>query len=227
MKRYGRLAAAFGAAALLLAGCGQTVPDKIEESTLVISAKGKVTAYMVGEFDKSYYNLTELEAMAREEAARFSGSAKGDAPVKVEGVSAAEDGGSRIVVTYSFDSTDSYRQFMQGDEELFFGTAAEAALQGYGGVTLYDPGDGSELPWTEAVGESGRHIVVYRPDLAGQSGAGAGEDGMRPKETSRRIYCPAPVRLVSRGAAVNPDGSVEMTWTAENAQEPLYILLKK
>ena len=218
MKRYGRLAAAFGAAALLLAGCGQKVPDRIEETTLVINSKGNVTAYMVGEFDKSYYSLSELEVMVREEAARFCGSAKKSEAVKVEKVSAAQDGGSGIVVECSFDGTDSYQDFMRKDETLFYGTVAEAIQQGYGGVTMYDAENGTAALWTEAAGELGKHVVIYCP-----GGQTEGES----EETGLAIYCPYKAEYVSEGAGVQKDGSVEMIWTAENVSQPLYILLKK
>lgn len=218
MKRYGRLAAAFGAAALLLAGCGQKVPDRIEESTLVINAKGKVTAYMVGEFDKSYYSLSELEVMAKEEAAKFCGSAKKNEAVKVEKVSAAQGVAGRVVVEYSFDGTDSYQDFMKGDETLFYGTVAEAIRQGYGGVTMYDAKNGTAALWTEVAGELGKHVVIYCP--------GGRTEGEK-EETGLAIYCPYKAEYVSEGAGVQKDGSVEKIWTAENASEPLYILLKK
>lgn len=218
MRRYGKLAAAFGAAVLLLAGCGQKVPDRIEKSTLVINAKGNVTAYQVGEFDKAYYNLSELEVMAKEEAARFCGSVKKSGAVKVDKVSGTQDDDGSVVVQYSFDGADSYQDFMKGDETLFYGTVAEAIRQGYGGVTMYDAKDGTSMLWTEAAGELGKHVVIYCP-----GGRTEGEE----EETDLAIYCPYKAEYVSEGAVVQKDGSVEKIWTAENVSEPLYILLKK
>lgn len=220
MRRFGRLAT-LGLLAVLFSGCGQALPETetIEESTLVISADGRLTAYLVGEFDKSYYDFDELAAMAREEASEFGGS--GDtAPVKMESVeTAAVDGGTRVVVTYSFDSADSYEEFIE--DTLFYGTVEEALAQGYGsGVSLQNVNDGFIMTGQELSQEQGKHLVIFCPKQ---------EELSKEQEAEKHliIYCPEQVEYLSQGVVLNQDGSVDISWIEGTQYTPVYILLSK
>ena len=220
MRRFGRLTVLAGLVLLVtqLSGCGQQVVAKtLKESTLVISADGRLTAYLVGEFDKSYYDLTELAAMAEDEAAEFGGT--GDtAPVKVESVEPAEDGSSRVVVTYAFDSADSYEEFIE--DTLFYGTVEEALAQGYGGVSLQNVNDGFIMAGQDLSQVEGKHLVVFCPKQVELS---------KEQETEKHliIYCPEQVEYLSRGVVLNQDGSVDISWIEGTEYTPVYILLKK
>lgn len=213
MRKVGRLASACILFSALLSGCGQAgVPENVQEPTLAVSEEGQVTACMVGEFDRSYYDLDELKDMAVAEAAAFGGSLGETAPVRVESVEAAE-GSNRVVVTYIFNNTESFEGFT-GDR-LFYGTVAEALTQGYGdGVTLESVKDGSLMTADELAQNSERHLVVYCPAPA-------------ESEQHLTIYCSEQVEYVSRGAAVNKDGSVDVAWTEDSEYVPVYILLRK
>lgn len=203
MRRFVRLAAVFVLLAIMLSGCGQAaVTEDIQKTTLVIDGKGGVTAYLVGEFDKAYYNLSELTTMARDEAAEFSAGKSGAAAVTVEKVEAAQDGSSRVVVEYVFDGTESYRDFL--GEQLFYGTVSEAIAQGYcRGVELKDVNDGSLLSEDDLMGDVKKHLVVTN--------------------TAAVIYCPDKVSHIGGEAFLNQDGSVDTTRT----EGVTYILLKK
>ena len=218
MRRFGKLAA-LGLLVVLLSGCGQVVPETetIEEPTLVIFADGRLTAYLVGEFDKSYYDFDELAAMAQEEASEFSGS--GDtAPVKMESVeTSAVDGGTRVVVAYTFDSAASYEGFTE--DTLFFGTVEEALSQGYGSdVTLLNVKDGSILTGGQLSQNQEKHLVVFCPKPAEPSQE---QDG----EKQLVICCPWRVGFLSEGAALDQDGGVRISWTEGSKYAPVYILL--
>lgn len=202
MKRFGKFAVALCLAAVLLAGCGQTsVPETIEEPTLILTGDGGVTACLVGEFDKSYYDLSELTEMAREEAAEYGLALDGTARVTVKNVETVRDGSSRIALTYVFDGTESYEDYI--GESLFYGTVAEALSQGYGGVTLESVRDGVSMTGEELAGETDRHLIVT--------------------DTKAVIYCPDRVEYVSSGASLNGDGSVD----ASETEGLVYILLRR
>lgn len=216
MRRFGWLAvpALFVA---LFSGCGQVVPETIEESTLVIYEDGRLTAHLVGEFDKSYYDLTELTAMAQDEAAEFGGVEE-TAPVRMESVELAEDGSGRVVVTYTFNGTDSYEEFIE--DTLFYGTVKAALAQGYGGdVTLQSVKDGSLMAGSELSQKQEKHLIVFCPKQGPLSQNG--------EEKHLVIYCPEQVEFVSEGAVLKQDGTVDVFWTEGTAITPVYILMDK
>ena len=216
MRRFGCLAVPV-LLVFLFTGCGQAVPKTIEESTLVIFKDGRLTAYLVGEFDKSYYDLTELTAMAQDEATEFGGT-KDTAPVKMESVEPAQDGSSRVVVTYTFDSAGSYEDFIE--DTLFYGTVEEALVKGYGSnVTLQNVKDDSLLTGRELSQEQERHLIVFCPKQTKTPKVG--------EEKHLVISCPEKVEFLSGGAVLNQDGTVDVSWTEENALTPVYILMKK
>lgn len=222
MRRFGRLTVLAVLVLLVpqLSGCGQRVVAKtLKESTLVISADGRLTAYLVGEFDKSYYDLTELAAMAEDEAVEFGGGIEDAAPVKMESVEPAEDGSNRVVVTYSFDSADSYEEFIE--DTLFYGTVEEALARGYGsGVSLQNVNDGFIMTGQDLSQIQGKHLVVFCPKQVEIS---------KEQETEKHfiIYCPDQVEYLSRGAVLNKDGSVDISWIEGTEYAPVYILLSK
>lgn len=204
MKKCGKLAAGVLVAAMLLSGCGQAaVPEVIVEPTLVIDSDGRVTAYLVGEFDKSYYDLSELTAMAREEAAEFSDTSQdGTVPVTVKSVEAAQDGSSRIVLAYQFDSTDSYKGFI--GNELFYGTVEDALSKGYIQDVILQSVKSEATHVRETLEEQKeKHLIIT--------------------DVAAVIYCPERVTYLSAGAVMKEDGSVD----ASKAPGIVYILLRK
>ena len=205
MRRIGKPAAALGISAVLLAGCGRTgISGDVREPALAVTKDGEVTACMVGEFDRDYYDLDELAQMARAEVADFVGSSGEQAPVRVESVEASEDpedGAGRVVVTYHFDSPEIYEKFT--GETLFYGTVAQAAARGYSCFTVKSVKGGEILTAAEMLLEEKRHVIIT--------------------ETAADIYCPGKVEYLGDGAVLNEDGSVD---TSE-AGGTVCILLKK
>lgn len=199
-----KLAAGLCLLVLLLSGCGQTaVPEEISEPSLVIGSDGGVTAYLVGQFDKSYYDLSELAAMAREEAAEFGRpSSDGTMPVTVDSVENVQDGSGRVVVTYHFDGTASYKEFL--GNELFYGTVGEALAQGYLPDMIFQSvGNGTPMTSEALTAEKDRHLIITNAAAV--------------------VYCPNKVTHVSSGAVINSDGSVD----ASQASDTVYIILNK
>lgn len=208
MKRAGKLAAGLCLALILCVGCGQEEgPAAVKENALVISGKGEVTAYVVGEFDRAYYDVAELADMAGAEADAFNRTRGGgeQVPVSVGQVEPVEGAADKVVVTYHFDSADSYTQFMSQFEEctLFWGTVSEAASKGYlSGVSLANVKDGTSLT-EEGLKQNGdRRLIIT--------------------DARASVYCPSKVTHLSEGAVMNEDNSVG-TFQAEGT---VYILLK-
>ena len=228
MRKVGRLGTACILLAVLLSGCGQAgMPENVQEPALAVADGGQVTACMVGEFDRFYYDLDELTEMARAEAAAYGGTLGETAPVRVDGVKASDDGSNRVIVTYIFDSPESYEGFLrtvlQFDELLFYGTVSEALAQGYGSnVTLQSVKDDSLMTGTELAQKQEKHLIIYRPEQTERD-----QDLEEKKVTRVTIYCPERVEYVSSGAVINDDGSVDTVWTEGDMYEPVYILLRK
>ncbi len=201
MKKCGMLAAGACLAAALLSGCGQTVPEDITGSALAVEKSGSVTAYLVGEFDKPYYDLTELTTMAREEAREFCGGLREDA-VTVESVEEARDGSGRIVLAYRFDGAESYERF-SGDQ-FFYGTVGEAVQKGLiGDPALQDAKTGEPMLPGALEKQMGKHMIIT--------------------DAAMTVYCPGSVAYLSAGAALAEDGGVDVS----QASGTVYILLKR
>lgn len=201
MKKSMRLAALLCLTAACLAGCGAAqVPEDPQTSAVAVSGKGQITAYLVADFDKAYYDLAELTAMAEEEAAAFNAAQTGDGtPVTVESAELPEDG--KVKLTYRFDGWESYSEF--NGTQFFYGTVTEAAEKGYiSGAVLKSVKDGSALG-EEALAENGDKMIIVT-------------------DADADIYCPSKVTYVSDGVSLNEDGSV----AAAQAEKPVYILLK-
>ena len=62
-------AAVIGLLGAVSTGCGGGTPDivDIEKSTVYLTKDGTVSAYLVEEFDKEYYDVAELEQMIQSE----------------------------------------------------------------------------------------------------------------------------------------------------------------
>lgn len=201
MKRFMRLVVSLCLTAVCLAGCGASgVPEEIGTSAIAVSGKGQITAYLVADFDKAYYDLAELNAMAAEEAAAFNAAQAGDGtPVTVEEAELLENG--KVKLTYQFDGWESYSKF--NETQLFYGTVEEAAGKGYtSGIALKSVKDGSLLDEEELVKNGDKLLIIT--------------------DAAADIYCPSKAAYVSDGVSLNEDGSV----AAAQAEKPVYILLK-
>ena len=117
-----RALAAFFAGCLLLSGCGSAkLPDTIENTTVAVDSKGVVTSYLVDTFDKAYYSVNELAAMAAEDAADYNAEhpAADAIALKVERVELLADG-TKVMVQHVYNDSKVYEDY--NGQELFFGT---------------------------------------------------------------------------------------------------------
>lgn len=145
------------AALCLLSGCGgERVPDR---NTVSIQKDGTIRQTIVDQFEPEYYDVEELNAMAQEKIARLGGT---DAAIVCESMK-AEDG--RIVVEMTYQTDTDYRNF--NNRELFSGTVAEAAAQGYAFQNLVGT-DGAAVG-AEVVASAGEDRVVIIQTKAGEA----------------------------------------------------------
>ena len=189
MRKHGRLMAALCLCVAFLSGCGEAkVPEIVDTPSVAVSKEGEVTVWQVGLFDKADYVLSELQTMATQEAAQFNSDSGKASAVTVDKVEALEGGSGKVVVAYRFDGWESASAFLE--EELFFGTASEAALAGRtAGMTLESVKDGA--PYSEEqLGQDADEKVVIT-------------------DIKANIYCPGKVTHITPGASVNSDGSID------------------
>lgn len=198
----GRIAAALCLCLIFLAGCGEAkVPDVVDVPSVSVGKEGDVTVWQVGVFDRDDYVLSELQAMAVEEAGRFNSSMQKEAAVAIEKVEELNDGSGKVVVTYRFDGWESCTAYLE--EELFFGTMSEAVLRGFGsGITLKSVKDDAVLPEGQLMQDTDSNLLVT--------------------DMKANVYCPGKVTHISDGARVNPDGSVDTS----GADGRIYILYR-
>jgi len=210
MKKIGKLMAALMLSMVFLVGCnGTQLPDVIDSPTVSVGEDGRITYWLVGEFDKDYYKVSELSQMAIEEAKSFNESWNGEikgsegeiAPVTVANVEELGNGNNTVVVTYQFGNWEAYTDF--NDSELFYGTVGEAALKGYSAkVTLKSVKDDSVFTEEQIKHATDKYIIVT--------------------DVKADIYCPGKITYISEGAVINDDGSVDTT----NVDGLAYIMLK-
>lgn len=187
---------------LFLTGCGEAkVPDVIDSPTVSVGRKGQITVWQVGDFDRDDYILSELKAMAEDEAARYNDAVQKKSAVTVERVEALPDGSGRVVVAYRFDGWESMGEFLE--EDLFFGTVKEAVLKGYDvNVGMKSAKDGTPVPEGQLKQWEDKYLVIT--------------------DMKADIYCYGTVAYISGDAVMNEDGSVDTS----DVEGFAYILLK-
>ncbi len=205
MRKCGKFAAICCMLGVLLTGCGESgAPDTEEKSTLIIDKNGGVAYHLVEEFAEDYYELSELETMASEEAANFNKTKQNEEkkPVNVEKVELLANDPKKVTVQYSFRDVGCFSEFT--GSALFYSTVSEAMSRGYRiEATLNSVAD--DIALTEELLQSHGDSRIVITDI---------------KTT---IVCPFKVTHLSEGVSLREDGSVDTT----GAEGIVYILLKK
>ncbi len=202
MKKYAWLMGLLCLCALFLSGCGEAkLPDVIQTPTVSVTREGAVAVWLLGDFDKDYYSISELTDMAVSEAAQFCGAKKRDTAAVVDKVENVQGSATKVMVSYKFDSGDSCSEFL--GNVFFYGTVGEAIQKGYSMDVIMRSVDDNSL-FTEAqLRQAGdRYLVIT--------------------DISADIYCPAVVTHISNGALLNEDKSVNPS----AAEGLVYILMK-
>ena len=199
MRRYAKLMTTILILTLFmilgLTGCGEKEVIPVTEPTVEITSDGEMIAYLVEDFDKEYYDLSELDAMVREEVAEY---VKKQAPVTetdtevltVESVSMAADGSKKAVVALKFANSEIYGDYF--DVEAFYGTVAEAEAAGYGlSAALISVKDGEIFTDEQAKKLSKKKILVIQEAVV--------------------VRCPKEVLYVGTNASLTEEGFVDCT----------------
>lgn len=198
--------------AMLLAGCSGAakVPEDVEQTSLVIDKEGVITSHMVDVFDKSHYDLEELREMAAQEVAAYNTANQTGttAPVTMEQAKNLSD--SKVLVTYNYDSADTYENY--NGTTLFYGTITEAESAGYDFESLNQvlySADGDESMVSSELGDSSmreKYVVILTENTL--------------------VYCPYKVAYTSENAVLKEDGSVDTTAVLPE-EYPVIIVLEK
>lgn len=188
--------------AVFLAGCGAAkVPEIIEAPTVSFSKEGEIAYWMVGDFDKDYYSIPELTSMAVEEASRFCSARQNESAVVVEKVEAMQNGSSKVVVSYQFDSCENCGEFL--GNEIFYGTVGEAIQRGFStDVIMRSVSDSTLFTEAQLKQAADKYLVIT--------------------DIKANIYCPRSVTHISNDALLNEDGSVNPSMV----DGLVYILMK-
>lgn len=190
----------------LISGCGQSkVPKELSVPAISVTGKGKVTAYIVEDFDKDYYDLAELGTMVEDELSKFNESRKSaegeEAVVMVSLTGSEATEMPKAVLVLEFRDITCYRDYFGMD--LFYGTVAQAQEAGYDlNVELTNVKDGTTIGKNEIFGMGNSHILIVQDNV--------------------RVFCPGKVQYVTSKAAVKEDGSVEPSDTEDST----YIIMK-
>ena len=196
---------------VFLSGCqgAAKAPEQVEQNSLVLRQNGGLTAYIVDVFDKSYYDVDGLKAMAEEEVSSYNSTHTGEKDsVTLNGIETGADG-SLVVVSYDFAGAGAYASFM--GTRLFYGTVAEAEQAGYrfGDMNqiLVSP-SGNKSIVTDSLGTelSGKHVALV--------------------EEGTNVYCPYKVAYISENAVVMEDGSINTAGVYED-KYPAVIVMEK
>ena len=117
-----------GAAAILLTAlltaCGEKSP---EVTSVSIDKDGAVTNVIYEEFDKDYYDVSELESMVGSEIDSYN-SEFISPRITLDGVELIDDG-AFVKVSMTFKDASDFSSF--NEEKVFYGTIEEAIDAGY------------------------------------------------------------------------------------------------
>ncbi len=204
MKKTTKLCAGMLILAIMLGGCGQVrLPKIIDKTTISINKEGRLTVYLVDEFAKEYYNLSELTEMAVREAAEYNRQypEQEQAKISVEKADLLPENTDFVRIQYQYDSSKTYSEFNEGD--LFYGTVAQALAEKQDLDTiLYQVKDHSIFTKEQIEAETGRKLLITNEKAI--------------------FYCNGKITHTSEGVVIQDDGSIDTRQSEGN----VYILFK-
>lgn len=177
MKRKGFLTAVVMLAAMMLTGCGESVPviGEVETSSIYLTEEGTVTAFLVEEFDEEYYSESELEEMICLEIEDYCSQAKAGegemAPVSLtqilgpgEKAGVAGQSVSSVTVQMEYASPEDYSAYNR--KVLYLGTIGQAQADGYPIKTdLKSVSDDSVLTREQAQDMGNYYILITQESI--------------------------------------------------------------
>lgn len=148
-------------ASLFLSGCGEQ-ESVVQITNLQIEKDGRVISNIVEDFEKEIYTIEELTAMIQEEIAAYNQSSQAISSEKVE---ISQEDQDKVLVTMLYASCKDYMAF--NDEELFYGTIAEAKEAGFDlNVELISATDANHKITKEDLYDmANNHIFIIRENI--------------------------------------------------------------
>lgn len=148
-------------AAFLLTSCGEDikVPEDVLTTSISIDSEGVVTEYLVDTFDRDYYNIDELRAMATEEAGAFNSENKTGEENPINILDVKLNSVKDVVVSTTYDNADTFTAYT--GSMLFYGTVEEAMSAGIDlQAVIKDVDDGTVLGEDKLEDSKSRHIII-------------------------------------------------------------------
>lgn len=193
MKKYIRMLAGLLLCSLLFSGCGSAeVPEVIDTTTIIIDKEGVITSYLVDEFHKDYYSVSELTDMAVEDAAAYNAEHQNDEtiPLRVEKVELLA-GGDKVLVQHIYDEDETYAEY--NESVFFYGTVEDAIKEGYDlSALLTSVKDGTPLTTEDLMKKPEKSYVLIT-------------------DAKAVVYCPRKITHVGDGVVYSDNGSVDTT----------------
>lgn len=204
MRKCGGMLIFVCMAAAMLSGCGTDPLTAFGATTVVVEKGGGLTYCLVEDFEKEYYDLQELEAMARKEAADFNSRADsgGKDAVTVKKVELLPGDPARVSVVYQFEDSGSFSEFT--GSSFFYGTVGEAVYrEGYDLQNALISVKDGKVQMAGALLQDGKKMLIVT-------------------DVKAVFYFPSGVSCLSGGLSLSEDGRVDAT----DAEGLVYILLK-
>jgi len=144
--------------ALMIAGCNEETLT-FAEPTLEVSKKGEISQTIVENFDKTYYDIQELQNYMNAAINECNASLGDKGEVSLKDVH-VEDG--KVFATIDFDSMEAIESF--NGEKYFYGSVNDAYDAGYSlDISMKSVSDGSVIGKTEVMEMKKKHILIV-PD---------------------------------------------------------------
>jgi hypothetical protein len=195
------------AAAVFLSACGSTkIPDTIVEDTIIADKDGNITAYIVRDFDKEYYSLTELTDMAREEVSDYN-SQKSEEAVKLQSMDMLAENAEQVEAVYTYASYADYNNFNEGN--VYYGLVGSVS-DGIIPNSAFE--DKPDLDSVKSVKDGSSAVIGELEDKH-----------ILITDESAIIYCPYTPAYISDNAVLLEDGSVD----AKDADGAVIIIFNK
>lgn len=193
MKKNIKMCAGAMVCVLLMTGCGSAeLPETIDKTTISIDKEGVITSYLVEEFNKEYYSVSELKDMATEDAAAYNAEHQNDEtiPLRVEKVELIGSG-DKVMVQHIYDEDETYAEY--NNSLFFYGTVEDAVEEGFDlSALLTAVKDGATLASEELMKKPEKSYVLIT-------------------DAKAVFYCPRKVTHVGDGVVYLEDGSVDTT----------------
>jgi len=103
----------------ILSGCAKKnivlIPEEIHTETILVKADGTVQGATVEEFNKTYYNITELDGFITKEIEKYNNSATSDAIIKDTLVLSGEN----AVLILNYSNLEHFNEFNGASSSLY------------------------------------------------------------------------------------------------------------